>query len=696
MSLKFVPEVFRLLSTMIDSTVYSLITHLYNVFITIATVNLFDNDFFNSLADRLMAFLGIFMIFRMAIAFVQYIFDPIKLSDAKTGTQNLVKKFFIVLFLLVLTPYIFDYANHFQNVIMEESIIEKIILPSSNLNANDTRVNVSTKLYSSFVYINPDVIINGETGPGVMCSDFAETDAYSSNVAIDTTESLIISCSNMAEQENIIHLIDVITATYKDDEGKTQFVFEYMYLIPFCIGVYVAYVFICYIYAIGTRVFKLLILQIISPIAIISYLNPTSDGVLIKWANECKKVYLSLFINTGIVFLVLAIINFILGDFATMLTAGSESLDLWIRIILVLIILSFGKTAPSYIGQFFNIEVSSDQKAFNGLVKNVGKSILGGTVGATVAATGNLARNHENFKNTWNDGNRASAVGGAMLEDLKGKFSGYGYGAKSAYNSNGFFNSVSAGVSGGIRASQNNARNDRLFKNNIDEKFTDYENDLYDIENNKYKESEYWLADSKNKDDLYNKENDESFEQAYRKWEVGNIMDNLPLYSKISNPNNLMTDENNFSDSGRELFRNSGVYKNLDRQDYESKYVPLDKEEFMNSSANLDIEKFRNNKKKELMEYKQSISGLKSRVGFDVSKTGEKIESKFVNTFAINSQHNDIKLNQSIYQKQLELNGLEYKYNATNDTVERQQIMSDIERTKASIRKVEGRLNKKK
>ena len=64
-------------------------------------------------------------------------------------------------------------------------------------------------------------------------------------------------------------------------------------------GIYLVYSIIMMSIQMGVRIFKLLVLQIIAPIPILSYVDPKSgkDGLFKKWYEMCFKTYLSLFMR---------------------------------------------------------------------------------------------------------------------------------------------------------------------------------------------------------------------------------------------------------------------------------------------------------------------------------------------------------------------------------------------------------------
>lgn len=121
----------------LNSLVYSAITLIYEVFFTVASVNLFDEKIFESFTKRIYIVMGIAMLFIFAYNLILMIINP----DDKKGTgqtTKVVKEVIISLVLIILLPTIFKYMNVFQNHVLKTNIIGNIILGESSFTSNQS------------------------------------------------------------------------------------------------------------------------------------------------------------------------------------------------------------------------------------------------------------------------------------------------------------------------------------------------------------------------------------------------------------------------------------------------------------------------------------------------------------------------------------------------------------------------------
>ena len=115
---------------MLCDWIYSFISFLYQVFMKIASVNLFSTEVFKEITGRIYVVIGIVMLFIFAYNLVLFIVNP----DDKKGSGamgKVVKETIISLVVVVLLPTIFNYMYIFQNHILESNIIGQIIMGGS-------------------------------------------------------------------------------------------------------------------------------------------------------------------------------------------------------------------------------------------------------------------------------------------------------------------------------------------------------------------------------------------------------------------------------------------------------------------------------------------------------------------------------------------------------------------------------------
>lgn len=81
-------------TTMLDicSVIYRLIAFCFEVFYNLGTANLLQNEAVQNIISRTTLIIGLFMVFRVTFAFIQYIIDPDAMTDKSKGAGAIVKR----------------------------------------------------------------------------------------------------------------------------------------------------------------------------------------------------------------------------------------------------------------------------------------------------------------------------------------------------------------------------------------------------------------------------------------------------------------------------------------------------------------------------------------------------------------------------------------------------------------------------
>ena len=76
-------SMFHKILLLIDAAVYWFVSMCYQLFVRMATLQLFNDAFFEDFANRIYAILGVFMLFYLAYALLNALIDPEKLTGDK-------------------------------------------------------------------------------------------------------------------------------------------------------------------------------------------------------------------------------------------------------------------------------------------------------------------------------------------------------------------------------------------------------------------------------------------------------------------------------------------------------------------------------------------------------------------------------------------------------------------------------------
>lgn len=431
-------ELMRRLFALLDGIVAWAIELLYVLLIKIADTNVFGELIYQYLG-RIYTFLGIFMVFKLSFAMINYIINPDTLTDKGKGFSKLITNVVISLILLAITPNLFDAAFKLQSDLLSSNAVYQIVtgkkLPTSDGNSNksleeNAKVQgkeMSYAVYSSFIYKS-----GGD--------DYELEDQKICEIKAGAT------C--LLDQDVIIK-----------KDGK-KFTYEYKYLISTICGCAVAYMLLMFCFDAAVRSVKLGFLQIIAPIPILSMIDPgKGTDKVSKWGKECGKTFIDLFIRLAGIFFALDVIHSILSSDGMMTYySNTEPVkNLFVRLFVIIGCLMFAKQLPNLIESILGIKLSGDGFSLKKKLGNVpGLGVAKAAGAGALGFAGGMAANTWATRGNWKGqglGNGFRNVGSI----LAGGMSGAGRGLTSKEKN--LFKAAGAGVKGSVDA--RNLRADR-------------------------------------------------------------------------------------------------------------------------------------------------------------------------------------------------------------------------------------------
>ena len=420
-SVGVIADMMRVIFFFLDSIVYSLIPVVYRGIFAFYDIDKIigvgnTQNLLNTAKETVYSFLAIFMFFRVAFSLITMLVDPSLIDDKSKGAKKIVLNIFICLGLIVVVPVFFRVAKNIQTRVLEEKIIERAV--GGDIYSNDQNYNLGNELALSTwsVFLQPVV---------------DEGDAYdawkgvfeSGNPTIwplpvlathlnDTTGGILGGLAT-----KIAGVAAILRAT-----GTVTYQLGYIWLISGLVGIYVVWTMIKMLIDVAYRSIKFLLLEVISPIAIISYIDPKSSekGLFSKWLSETLKTYLSLFIRIFI----FAMVSVILKQISV--SSFFDEGNILTRLFFILALVAFMKTAPKFIDNLFGTEISkgSDTKFASDLLRGglgaIGGAATGAIGGAVVAGRKNLPMG----RSVW-EGAKKGLTGG-FSSARKGSFMDYG------------------------------------------------------------------------------------------------------------------------------------------------------------------------------------------------------------------------------------------------------------------------------
>lgn len=364
-------DALRVVIFYLDALIYSLIGSFFDLIMDLAKLDqtLFVGKEVETFATNIYAILGILMLFRLSFTLLNIIANPDLLTDKNRGFDKILTRVITALFLIVLIPYAFSYAFRIETVIINKNIFLKLFMgvsESSEINQlNDTTGSLlAREALKSFIFINEKL---GNT----MDSEYKR---FSDNFG------------------NLNAMLGETSTLNSKDPGDDQYNYTYYIIISTAAGIFILAILGVFAIDIALRTVKLAFLQIISPIAVVSYVEPTSSekGFFKRWLDMVIATYLNLFIRLAILAFLIFLFTIVFKAFedksGILATAGFLKSAL-LRILILIGILMFAKEAPQMLSKLFGIE-ETGIGTLNPFQKMASVPVAGAAMGAGLGAIG--------------------------------------------------------------------------------------------------------------------------------------------------------------------------------------------------------------------------------------------------------------------------------------------------------------------
>lgn len=432
-----ITDYIRQLISVFDYVAYFFLSFTYQLFYNIVNFNFLDGEMIFSLFSRIQLIIGVFMMFQLAITILKGIINPDTFTDSKTGAGNLVMRIAVSLTLLAMlvpinipNPHneyekqinnsgiLFGTLYSLQHRILKNNTIGKLIFGNDDTDYTSSNPDdslfvagnqFSTTLVKSFYVLNVD-----DNGDFVCPSEeddyvdnYNNTDENYANIIYLATAK----CNSNGDVNGILSVVGMAaTATGHLEVSiplgiASYFTGEEAYvvmIVPFLstlAAVVIAILLIMMSFEVAVRALKLMSLQLMAPIPIISYMDPKGgkDGAFNSWVKLLSSTYLELFVRLAVIYLVMDIISMLTKKIPDLLAETVSSGDNLVVnifivrftvIILIIALLIFAKNAPKFFKQMLGIK-DNGGKFFSAFGDAIG-------IGATaVGALGSINANRQ-------------------------------------------------------------------------------------------------------------------------------------------------------------------------------------------------------------------------------------------------------------------------------------------------------------
>ena len=348
----------------IDSFIYLIAKVAFHAFFTLIEVssNITSENIpeITYILRMVMVLVGVFALFKLSIMLINYLMDPSKIGKGEETGKKFLKNSIIAIILLITSPTIFSLLNSFQKTILIDSnVIQKVIYGPSNAE------NVNNDIGGQI-----DKFVNG-----VWLEFFTpkEETCDGSNKPYCTAYNRVIL------GENAIYSL---ASSYDH--------FDYIPFISFVMGVVLIYYFGLFTLELAKRIFKLLVLQIISPIPIILSIDPAQNDKLSKFTKTYMGLYLQVFLRVLTIYLAFVILSLV----GPMLETLSDSTSkFFVKIILYIGIFQAIKEIPKLIEDAIGVKLGAVPgqgfgKTLAGIIGGTAGFVGGGIAGAVSGGAG--------------------------------------------------------------------------------------------------------------------------------------------------------------------------------------------------------------------------------------------------------------------------------------------------------------------
>mgnify|MGYP004505927081 FL=1 len=395
----------------LDQVVYFFVEVILQLIMDLSRTQIFTQTTIEVFAKRIYVILGLVMVFKMMISFVQILIDPDTMNDKEKGVGAILKRVVISLILIVLVPSIFSTAREIQSYILP--VIPKVIMgvddPEGGNTALEDKVGKMVAWYSFLPFFD----YAGTCNDGSIVSYFDDEnspDMSASDVVISSVNDAMININRQDESCG---------------EGDYHYMYEHKKLISTVVGVYLLFTLVQVAIQVAIRAIKLGICEFIAPIPIASYIDPkTSKSTFDKWVNTSIKVYLDLFIQLIVVYFVAFVFTVIVkGEYLKIIVANTGN-SFWRSSLVVLFIIiglfKFVKEFPKFLSDLLGLGTG-------GAIGEIFKGAWEGakTTGRFIGGTSNVLRSNYTSQKE-RALSQGKEEGAAKLAGLKSAVAGLG------------------------------------------------------------------------------------------------------------------------------------------------------------------------------------------------------------------------------------------------------------------------------
>lgn len=402
---------FSILLTL-NAIIYSFISYIYNIFLILAGGGrIFDDTQIGDMVSRIYVIIGVIVLFLVAYSLLKSMVNPDEAFKGKKSPVNIIKDVLISIVLISIVPYIFDFAFEFQNSLLINNTIGKIIAGSAT-GGNEDTIRMGGYKMAEGVW---QAFIHPADG---MCATEVEEINKVKEVTGEPCEVIYLSDGTSyatmwknAEDSTTFWEMAGLAKPIIDDKVTYLFFFDIV------TGIFVLFVMISYCLDMALRLVKLAVYELIAPLPILARIIPHEQAgkIFSNWLKATLSTFAEVFIRIAILYFAVIIIAtvgssldnlFLDGAFAT---EGALPFTRLIAQMLIIVgIVLFVKQAPEIIKEITGLDGSK----YNVLksAKQGFSLIAGGVVGGLAGASRNPLSRIADGVRAWEGAGKAKSL----------------------------------------------------------------------------------------------------------------------------------------------------------------------------------------------------------------------------------------------------------------------------------------------
>lgn len=416
----------------LDGIVYSLVAYSYKIFMLIAQLNYnVLYAWISPLLDRVKAIILVFIMFKVGYALIQYMINPDSLDDTAKGGPALIKNIAIASAMLIVYTFVFSFMNELTLLMI--GVPEGYEFTTLKQVAEVTNNGKDSGLIARFIF-GADADNVGDFGKKLSVNTL--------NIFLHSKDGQTSDLDNIYNElsngdMNAFDAMKIVTIVARIDKDV-----EYKWpLISTITGLYLTWQIIKLAIELAIRMFKLMVLQVLAPLAIVSIVDGgTKNNTWSGYVKTFFGTWMDAFIRVGSLYLATALVGKFWVEKSELMPEATGITKGLIFLIIMFSAYKCVELIPKLIKQVFpNMGASGDNaKGFGGL--------LGGMAGLAIGAG---ARGYAAAK-------AGNGLGGIVTNALGGAYDGARAGGKSSNAVDFFKKQASSAKTGAEIALQNN------------------------------------------------------------------------------------------------------------------------------------------------------------------------------------------------------------------------------------------------